>query len=53
MWSRVGEDLHIMPLHYLVVSKERVVEVLAENVDVFRIARRPRQAAPASFTGDI
>lgn len=53
MWSRVGDDLHITPLHYLVVSKECVVEVLAENVDVFRIAGRPREAAPASFTGDI
>lgn len=47
MWSGVGG---FIPLHYLVVSKECLVEVLAENVDVFRIGGTPRQAAPASLS---
>lgn len=47
MWSR---DAIFVPLHYVVVSKECVVEVLAENVDVFRIGGNPRQAAPSSLS---
>jgi hypothetical protein len=47
MWSRAGG---FVPLHYVVVSKECVVEVLAENVDVFRIGGTPREAAPWSLT---
>ena len=47
MWSR---GVRIVPLHYLVISKECVVEVLAENVDVFRIGGSPRQAAPSSLS---
>jgi hypothetical protein len=50
-WSRVGSDRHIRPLHYVVPSKECVVEVLAENVDVFRIAGNTGDAARASFRG--
>jgi hypothetical protein len=38
-----------VPLHYVVITKECVVEVLAENVDVFRLGGTPREAAPASF----
>jgi hypothetical protein len=38
------------PLHYMVVSKECVVEVLAQDVDVFRIGGSPRQAAPSSLS---
>ncbi len=37
------------PLHYVVVSKECVVEVLAENVDLVRMAGTPQQAASASL----
>jgi hypothetical protein len=48
MWTQVGER-RAQPLHYVVPSKECVVEVLAENVDCFRIAGDPREAAPASF----
>ncbi len=47
MWSR---EAVFVPLHYVVVSKECVVEVLAENVDVFRIGGSPRQAAPSSLS---
>lgn len=39
-----------VPLHYVVLSKECVVEVLAENVDLFRIAGTPREAAPRSLS---
>jgi hypothetical protein len=47
MWSpAVG----FVPLHYVVVSKECVVEVLAENVDAFRIGGSPREAAPSSLS---
>lgn len=38
-----------VPLHYVVVSKECVVEVLAENVDLIRIDGTPRMAAPSSL----
>jgi len=40
----------LVPLHYVVVSKECVVEVLAENVDVFRIGGSPREAAPSNLS---
>lgn len=39
-----------VPMHYVVVSKECLVEVLAENVEVFRVAGRTRGAAPASLS---
>jgi hypothetical protein len=45
-----GRRAVFVPLHYVVVSKECVVEVLAENVDVFRIGGSPRQAAPSSLS---
>lgn len=54
--SNLVEELRPMqagpfvPVHYIVVSKECVVEVLAENVDVFRIEGSPRQAALASLS---
>jgi hypothetical protein len=47
MWRLEGG---FVPLHYVVVSKRCVVEVLAENVDVFRIEGRPREAAASSLT---
>ena len=46
----LSSDFVFVPLHYVVVSKECVVEVLAENVDLFRIAGSPRDAAPASLS---
>jgi hypothetical protein len=47
MWSQA---VAMIPLHYVVVSKECVVEVVAENVDVFRLEGSPRQAAPSSLS---
>lgn len=47
MWRA---DTVFVPLHYVVVSKECVVEVVAENVDLFRIAGSPREAAPACLS---
>ena len=46
----LGRGAVFVPLHYVVVSKECVVEVLAENVEVFRIGGSPRQAAPSSLS---
>jgi len=40
-----------VPIHYVVVSKECVVEVVALDVETFGIDGRPRQAAAASFQG--
>jgi hypothetical protein len=48
MWHRVG-DRYALPMHFVLPLKECVVEVVAENVDVFRIDGHPRNAAPASF----
>jgi hypothetical protein len=45
-----GRYAVFVPLHYVVVSKECVVEVLAADVDVFRIGGSPRQAAPSSLS---
>jgi hypothetical protein len=45
-----GRGAVFVPVHYVVVSKECVVEVLAENVEVFRIGGSPRQAAPSSLS---
>lgn len=49
-WPRAG-DRRGVPIHYVVVSKECVVEVVAMDVDVFRIDGRPRQASSASLEG--
>jgi hypothetical protein len=46
----LGRMAVFVPLHYVAVSKECVFEVLAENVDVFRIEGSTRQAAPASLS---
>lgn len=46
----LGRGAVFVPLHYVVVSKECVAEVLARDIDVFRIAGSPRQAAPASLS---
>jgi hypothetical protein len=44
-----GRGAVSVQLHYVVVSKQCVVEVLAENVEVFRIGGSPRQAALSSL----
>ncbi|MDQ1581747.1 MAG: hypothetical protein QOD05_2522 [Microbacteriaceae bacterium] len=48
MWAKVGER-SATPLHYVVLSKECVIEVLAMNVDCLRIPGAPREAALAIF----
>lgn len=40
----------LVPMHYIVVSRECVVEVVAQDVDVFRIAGSTRDAASASLS---
>lgn len=50
MWSPTvhandGPSPRLMPLHFVILSKECVVEVLADNVDVFRVAGSSQQAA--------
>ena len=55
MWSRSAvvesqPSYRIMPVHYVVLSKECVVEVLAENVDAYRVPGSPRQAAMVSLS---
>lgn len=47
MWNR-GAAMN--PLHYVARSKECVVEVVAENVDVVRLNGSPREAAPSSLS---
>ncbi len=49
-WRCTGGDpgFRVAPLHYVVVSKECVVEVLAENVDELRVEGSPSQAAAAA-----
>jgi hypothetical protein len=49
-WPQAG-DRRGVPMHYVVVSKECVVEVVAMDVEVFRVDGTPRQAATASFEG--
>jgi len=39
------------PLHYVAVSKECVIEVLAESIKVLRIDGTPAEAAPLSLAG--
>lgn len=53
-WSRtvVGDDgpsYRIMPLHFVILSKECVVEVVAENVDIERVEGTPTEAAAATL----
>ena len=54
-WSRTvvgadGSSYRIVPLHFVILSKECVVEVVAENVDVERVEGTPAQAAAATLT---
>lgn len=49
-WGRAGGDLHLMPMHFVVVSKECVVEVVAADVDLLRIAGDTYGAAAASLS---
>lgn len=49
MWTSVGDDRRLHPMHYVVPSKECVVEVVAADVEVFRIEGTPREAAAQSL----
>src|SRR5580765_96385 len=49
-WPRAGES-RAVPIHYVVVAKECIVEVVALDVEVYRVDGRPRQAAAAYFEG--
>jgi hypothetical protein len=40
----------LMPLHYVVVTKERLVEVLAQDVELLRVYGSTRDAAPLSLS---
>lgn len=49
MWSPVGDGRRIQPMHYVVPSKECVVEVVAADVELLRIDGTPREAAVRSL----
>jgi len=51
VWTPVGE-FRIQPLHYVIASKECVVEVIAASVDVLRVNGPPRVAATTVLLGD-
>lgn len=43
---------HIQPLHYVIASKECVVEVIAAHIELLRIEGPTIKAAPAALSGD-
>ena len=49
MWTPVGDDMRLQPLHFVVPSKEVVIEVVAADVEVFRIMGSTSDAAARSF----
>jgi len=49
MWTPVGDGRRIHPIHYVVPSKECVVEVVAADVELFRIDGTTRDAATRSL----
>lgn len=49
MWTPVGGGSRIQPMHYVVPSKECVVEVVAADVELFRIDGTPVEAAARSL----
>lgn len=51
VWTPAGE-LHIQPLHYVIASKECVVEVVAAHIELLRVEGPTRTAAPAALLGD-
>ena len=50
MHARVNGEPQLQPLHFIVLSKERVVEVLAANMDVFRLSGRTHHTAAACLS---
>lgn len=57
-WSRTtigpdGTSLRLLPLHFVILSKECVVEVLAEDVDVERVEGNPAEAAVVSLPSSL
>lgn len=50
-WSPVG-DRHLQPMHFIAPLKECVVEVVAANVDVFRLDGDTRVACLAAVNPD-
>lgn len=49
MWTSVGDARRMQPMHYVVPSKECVVEVVAADVELFRFDGTPREAAVRSL----
>lgn len=49
MWSPVGDGRRLHPMHYVVPSKECMVEVVAADVQLFRVAGTTRDAAVQSL----
>ena len=50
-WSPVAE-LRLQPMHFVALCKECVVEVVAANVDVFRLDGGTREAALTAVAPD-
>lgn len=50
-WSAVA-DLHLQPMHFIAPLKECVVEVVAADVDVFRLDGTTREACLAAVNPD-
>jgi hypothetical protein len=50
-WTAVG-DLRIQPLHYVIPSKECVIEAIAAHVELLRVEGPTRTAAPTALLGD-
>ena len=51
LWSRVG-DRYLQPMHFIAALKECVVEVVAADVDVFRLEGTTRESAFAAVNPD-
>lgn len=49
LWSPAA-DFRLQPMHFVAPCKECVVEVVAADVDVFRLDRSTREAALAAVT---
>lgn len=48
-WTPVGDGRRIHPMHYVVPSKECIVEVVAADVELFRLDGATRDAAVRSL----
>jgi hypothetical protein len=49
MWTSVGDGRRIQPTHYVVPSKECVIEVVAADVELLRMEGSPCEAAARSL----